>query len=170
MSEYTFYLVPTDRTFVATAEQLNACGELWRAISPGVERTCIYNHPQMMLWNPMDIAFVKCPRCGTTFRVTFDFELFKSAEQGAWWQELVLMMQCDEGDGSSAMPCCGAVVSNEEVFEHCSPNPRFSLFACGAHEPNMPLFESEHGPLRSEHVVQFEQLLGLKFEHLWLGN
>ncbi len=170
MSEYTFYLVPDDIDFIASPEQLSACEQLWKQLSPRSERECVYNHPQLMLWNPMEVTNVSCPACGSDLWVTFDHAVFKAPEHGAWWQELVFLMQSDQGSGDSAMPCCGESRTNREIFSRCLPGPVYSRFACGAHEPDLALFESDHGPLKSAHVSQFERILGRSLRHLWLGD
>ena len=170
MSEYTFYLVPEDVLFVATPDQVRDCEKLWHRLSAKLERACVYNHPQLMLWNPLEIENVECPECGRHLSIAFDYTSFKAAEYGGWWKELVFLMQSDEGNGRSVMPCCGANLENQRIFSMCSPSPLFSLLACGAHEPDPTLFEPDHGKLKDAYLSEFEQLVGQKFAHLWLGD
>lgn len=169
MSEHQFFLVPTDPHFTATKAQVEACKQRWKDLSPQSDVYFVFNHPHPMIWNFSEIQSVRCGGCAQLLQVAYDFGTFQSGAFAGWWSELTETMQFGKLDAELAMPCCKHLVSREALYSWCEPNPAFSTFVCGAHEPDIDLFEPDRGLMKGQWLRDFESLLGVPLGQVWIG-
>ena len=166
MSEFAFYLVPSDPFCLSDESRQKQFLNLFKEVSPlpngnGDYYFHVYDEPE-----PVDAVqgfeAIVCPGCGCKLAL-FDHNGYTPHQE--WWQAVL----AGPRDAFVTIPCCGSVARLVDLRFH--DLGAFARFAVGALEPSFSEYwedGGEHfGRLTDETLQRFEEILGCPVLQIW---
>ncbi|HST58673.1 MAG TPA: hypothetical protein VLK84_08300, partial [Longimicrobium sp.] len=166
MSEFAFYLAPSDPYCLPDEEGRAKFLALFKTVSPLPNGNGDYDYRVYDRPTPVDAGAgfeaLVCPQCSERL-VLFDGD--GDTPHKVWWDSVL----AGPRDATVVLPCCGGSARLVDIRFHAPGG--FARFAVGALEPSFSEFWVDGGDhfgcLTDETLKRFEEIIGCPVLQIW---